>query len=150
MGTYLAKARRGQVRWRVIDADGWVLGRLAARAARVLTGRAFPDYTPNVEHRDGLIIVNAEKIRLTGKKLDEKVYRHFTGYPGGLKEASARQLMATKPERLLREAIEGMLPKTRLGDRMAKRLKVYAGPSHPHTAQTPEPLSLERSQNPTA
>ena len=119
------------------------MGRLAARAARVLTGRAFPDYTPNVEHRDGLIIVNAEKVRLTGRKLDQKMYRHFTGYPGGLREVTARKLMATRPERLLREAIEGMLPKNRLGDRMAKRLKVYAGSSHPHAAQGPEPLSLE-------
>jgi large subunit ribosomal protein L13 len=144
VGTYLAKARRGQVRWRLVDAEGWVLGRLAARAARVLTGRAFPDYTPNVEHRDGLIVVNAEKVRLTGRKLEEKVYRHFTGYPGGLREISARQLLAKSPERLLREAIEGMLPKSRLGDRMAKRLKVYAGSSHPHTAQKPEPLSLEQ------
>ena len=144
VGTYLAKARHGQVRWRLIDAEGWVLGRLAARAALVLTGRAFPDYTPNVEHRDGLVIINAEKVRLTGKKLDQKFYRHFTGYPGGLREISARALLMTRPERLLREAIEGMLPKNRLGDRIAKRLKVYAGPSHPHTAQTPEPLSLER------
>ena len=144
MGTYLAKARRGQIRWRLVDAEGWVLGRLAARAARVLTGRAFPDYTPNVEHRDGLIIVNAEKVRVTGRKLDEKLYRHFTGYPGGLKEVSARKLLATRPERLLREAIEGMLPKSRLGDHIARRLKVYAGPSHPHKAQSPEPLSLER------
>ena len=144
VGTYLAKARRGQVRWRLIDAEGWVLGRLAARAALVLTGRAFPDYTPNVEHRDGLVIVNAEKVRLTGKKLDQKMYRHFTGYPGGLREVSARTLLMARPERLLREAIEGMLPKNRLGDRIAKRLKVYAGSSHPHTAQNPEPLSLER------
>jgi large subunit ribosomal protein L13 len=143
VGTYLAKARRGQVRWRLIDAEGWVLGRLAARAALVLTGRAFPDYTPNVEHRDGLVIVNAEKVRLTGKKLDQKMYRHFTGYPGGLREVSARTLLMARPERLLREAIEGMLPKNRLGDRIAKRLKVYAGSSHPHTAQNPEPLSLE-------
>lgn len=144
MGTYLAKARRGQIRWRLINAEGWVLGRLAARTARVLTGRAFPDYTPGVEHRDGVIIVNAEKIRLTGRKLDAKIYRHFTGYPGGLREVTARKLLATRPENLLREAIEGMLPKNRLGDRMAKRLKVYAGLSHPHTAQNPEPLSLER------
>jgi large subunit ribosomal protein L13 len=143
VGTYLAKARQRQIRWRLINAEGWVLGRLAARAARVLTGRAFPDYTPNVEHRDGLIIVNAEKVRLTGRKLDQKMYRHYTGYPGGLREVTARKLMATRPERLLREAIEGMLPKNRLGDRMAKRLKVYAGSSHPHAAQGPEPLSLE-------
>ena len=144
MGTYFAKTRRGRVRWRLLDADGWVLGRLAARASLVLTGKAFPDYTPHVDHREGLIIINAEKIRLTGKKLDQKFYRHYTGYPGGLRETVARKLLETRPERLVREAIEGMLPKTRLGDRMAGRLKVYAGSRHPHAAQTPQPLSLER------
>jgi len=144
VGTYLAKARRGRVRWRLLDAEGWVLGRLAARASLVLTGKAFPDYTPHVDHREGLIVINAEKVRLTGKKLDEKLYRHYTGYPGGLKETSARRMLETRPERLIREAIEGMLPKTRLGERMAARLKVYAGPTHPHAAQDPEPLSFER------
>jgi large subunit ribosomal protein L13 len=142
MGTYLAKARRGKVRWHVLDAEGQVLGRLAARATRVLTGKAFPDYTPHVEHREGLIVINAEKVRLTGKKLDTKVYRHHTGYPGGLKEVSARTLRDTKPERLVWEAIVGMLPKTRLGDRMARRLKIYAGPSHPHEGQKPEPMPV--------
>lgn len=144
MGTYFAKTRRGRINWRLLDADGQVLGRFAARAALVLTGKAFPDYTPQAEHRDGLIIINAEKIRLTGKKLDDKMYRRFTGYPGGLRETSARKLLETKPERIIRAAIEGMLPKSRLGDRMAKRLKVYAGTAHPHAAQGPEPLSLER------
>ena len=144
MGTHFAKTRRGSIRWRLLDAEGWVLGRLAARAALVLTGKAFPDFTPHVEHRDGLIVINAEKVRLTGKKLDNKLYRHFSGYPGGLKEISARKLLETRPEGLIREAIEGMLPKSRLGDRMRKRLKVYTGSAHPHTAQRPEPLSLVR------
>ena len=144
VGTYLQRVHRGKVRWRVIDAEGRVLGRLAARVALVLTGKAFPDYTPNVEHRDGVIVVNAEKVRLTGKKLDDKIYRHYTGYPGGLRETSARKVLETHPERLVREAIEGMLPKTRLGERMAKRLKVYVGSTHPHAAQNPEPLSLGR------
>lgn len=144
MGTYLAKARRGRVRWRVVNAEGRVLGRLAARAARVLMGKTSPDFTPNVEQRDGIIIVNAEKVRLTGKKLDKKVYRRHSGYPGGLKEVSARQLLETKPEWIVRDAILGMLPKTRLGDRLACRLKVYVGPAHPHAAQQPEPLSLDR------
>jgi large subunit ribosomal protein L13 len=121
-----------------------VLGRLAAQAARVLTGKTNPDFTPHADHRDGVIVVNAEKVRLTGRKLDEKFYRHYTGYPGGLKEISARQVLATKPERLVRDAILGMLPKTRLGDRLARRLKVYTGPTHPHQAQSPEPLSLNR------
>lgn len=144
MGTYFAKARRGKIHWHVVDAEGWVLGRLAARAARVLTGKDSPDYTPHADHRSGLIIINAEKIRLTGKKLDQKLYRHTTGYPGGLKEITARQLSAAKPTALLREAIRGMLPKTRMGDRLAGRLKVYVGPTHPHAAQTPELLSLGR------
>ena len=142
MGTYLAKVRRGRVRWQVLDAEGVVLGKLAARAARVLTGKDCPDFTPHVDHRDGLIIVNAEKVRLTGRKLDDKIYRHHTGYPGGLKEIAARDYLAAKPEGLVREAIVGMLPKTRLGDRMSTRLKVYAGPTHPHSGQRPEALSL--------
>ena len=120
------------------------MGRLAARAARVLMGKTSPDFTPNVEQRDGIIIVNAEKVRLTGKKLDKKLYRHHSGYPGGLKEVSARLLLETKPEWIVRDAILGMLPKTRLGDRLARRLKVYVGSAHPHTAQQPESLSLDR------
>ena len=97
MGTYFAKVRRGEIRWRMVDAEGWVLGRLAARAARVLMGKDSPDYSPHQDHRSGLIIINAEKVRLTGKKLDDKVYRHTTGYPGGLKEITARQLFEKKP-----------------------------------------------------
>ncbi len=144
VGTYFAKARRGKVRWQLLDADGCVLGRLAARAARVLTGKYAPEYTPQVDHRDGVIVINAEKVSLTGKKLDRKIYRHHTGYPGGLKEISARQLLATRPERVVRDAILGMLPKTRLGDRIAGRLKVYAGSTHPHMAQKPESVSFDR------
>lgn len=144
MGTYLAKARRGKIHWQLLDAEGYVLGRLAARAARVLAGKNRPDFTPHVDPREGVIVVNAEKVRLTGRKLDQKFYRHHTGYPGGLKEISARQYLATKPHRLVRDAILGMLPKTRLGDRLARRLKVYAGSAHPHAAQRPEPLSLNQ------
>jgi large subunit ribosomal protein L13 len=141
VGTYFAKARRGKINWRVLDANGWVLGRLASQAAVVLMGKNSPDYTPHTDHRDGVIVVNAEKIRLTGKKLDDKMYRHFTGYPGGLKEISARRYLETRPDRLVRDASVGMLPKTRLGDRLAKRIKVYAGAAHPHQAQKPGPLS---------
>ena len=144
VGTYFAKARRGTIHWRIVDAEGWVLGRLAARAACVLTGKDSPDYTPHEDHRSGLIIINAGKIRLTGKKLDGKVYRHSTGYPGGLKEITARELFERRPESLIREAILGMLPKNRLHDRLARRLKVYAGGTHPHSAQSPQPLSLAR------
>jgi len=144
VGTYFAKARRGRIDWRIVDAEGWVLGRLAARAALVLMGKDSPDYTPHQDHRSGLIIINAEKIRLTAKKLDDKVYRHTTGYPGGLKEITARKLFEKRPEGLIREAILGMLPKNRLHARLARRLKVYAGSTHPHTAQSPELLSLAR------
>jgi large subunit ribosomal protein L13 len=144
VGSYLAKARRGQIDWRVVDAEGWVLGRLAARAARVLTAKDAPDYTPHVDHRRGLIVINAEKVRLTGKKLDEKVYRHTTGYPGGLREITARRLFETQPEKLIREAIYGMLPKNRWRDRLARRLKVYVGSTHPHAGQSPQVLSLAR------
>ena len=144
MGTYFAKAGRGKIHWRIVDAEGWVLGRLAARAARALTGKDSPDFTPHQDHRDGLIIINAEKIRLTGKKLDDKVYRHTTGYPGGLKEITARELFEKRPESLIREAILGMLPKNRQHSRLARRLKVYVGRTHPHTAQSPEPLSFAR------
>lgn len=144
MGTYFAKSRRGKIRWRLIDAEGWVLGRLAARASRVLTGKAAADFTPHADHRDGIIIINADKVRLTGRKLDQKVYRHYTGYPGGLREVPARKVFETKPELAVRDAILGMLPKTRMGDRLAGRLKVYAGPAHPHQAQNPESVSLGR------
>lgn len=144
MGTYFAKASRGQISWNVVDAEGWVLGRLAARAAQVLVGKDKPDYTPHVDHRSGLIIINAEKIRLTGNKLDEKIYRHNTGYPGGLREITARKLFAQQPERLIREAIYGMLPKNRWRDRLVKRLKVYVGSNHPHAGQSPHALSLAR------
>lgn len=144
MGTYFIRSRRTKIRWRLIDAEGWVLGRLAARASRVLTGKSSPDYTPHADHRDGIIIINAEKIRLTGRKLEQKVYRRYTGYPGGLREVSARKLMETKPQWIVRDAILGMLPKTRMGDRLATRLRVYAGSTHPHQAQNPESISLAR------
>ena len=141
MGTYFAKTRRGKINWRVLDAEGWVLGRLASQAAVVLMGKNSPDYTPHSDHRDGVIVINAEKIRLTGNKLDDKMYRHYTGYPGGLREITARRYMETQPGRLVRDAIVGMLPKTRMGDRLAKRIKVYVGTAHPHQAQKPGPLS---------
>ena len=142
MKTYLLKARHGKIHWHLVDAEGVVLGRLAARVARVLMGKDSPDWTPFADHREGIIVINAEKVRLTGRKLDQKLYRHYTGYPGGLREISARQLLADKPEELVREAVLGMLPKTRLGDRLRGRLKVYAGAIHTHQAQSPEPISL--------
>ena len=140
--TQFLKGGHGKVRWHLVDAEGVVLGRLAARVARVLTGKDFPDWTPHADHREGIIVINAEKIRLTGRKLDQKLYRHYTGYPGGLREISARQLLAKKPEELIREAVLGMLPKTRLGDELGRRLIVYAGANHSHQAQSPQPISL--------
>ena len=104
MKTYFLKARHGKIRWHLVDAEGVVLGRLAARTARVLMGKDSPDWTPFADHREGIIVINAEKVRLTGRKLDQKFYRHYTGYPGGLRETSARQLLASKPEKLVREA----------------------------------------------
>ncbi len=144
MGTFFAKARHGKIHWQVIDAEGWALGRLAARATRLLMGKDTPQWTPHADSRRGLIVINASKVRLTGRKLDDKVYRHYTGYPGGLREITARQYQTAYPERMVRDAIVGMLPKTRLGDRFARRLKIYAGPTHPHQGQTPETASLAR------
>jgi len=129
-------------KWHVVDADGRVLGRLATRVAKLLTGKEKPVYTPFMDSGDHVIIINAEKVRLTGKKLTDKLYRHHTGYPGGLREVSAGSLLAKNPEKLVREAVVGMLPKTKLGRAMAKKLKIYRGPQHPHAAQKPEVLAL--------
>jgi large subunit ribosomal protein L13 len=142
LDTHFQKKERGSIRWHVVDAEGVVLGRLAARTARILIGKNSPDWTPFSDHREGIIVINAEKIRLTGRKLQQKVYRHHTGYPGGLKEVSAQRLLDTRPEELVREAVVGMLPKSRLGSRLATRLRVYAGPRHPHQAQNPVPARL--------
>jgi len=128
--------------WHVIDAEGQILGRLAARVARLLTGKEKPIYTPFLDTGDHVIIVNAAKVKLTGKKLTEKMYRHHTGYPGGLRETAAGTLLSKNPGRLVREAVIGMLPKSKLGRAMRKKLKVYQGPQHPHQAQRPTPLAL--------
>ncbi len=142
MGTYFQRKKRGKVRWRVVDAEGQRLGRLAARAARMLMGKDWPDYTPHEDHREGLIIVNAGKVVLSGRKMESKVYRRHTGYPGGLKEIAAGKYLESRPQELVREAVRGMLPKTRLGDRVATRLRVYSGPVHSHSAQKPEEFRL--------
>lgn len=123
-------------RWIVMDADGKVLGRLATEVARHLTGKTKPIYTPFFDTGDFVVVVNAEKIALTGAKAETKVYRRHTGFPGGLREIEAPKLRATKPARLIEAAVKGMLPKTKLGRKMFKKLKVYAGPHHPHAAQT--------------
>ena len=137
MSTFMAKASNVERQWYVIDAENQVLGRLASQIAAMLRGKHKPTFTPHVDTGDYIIVVNAEKLVLTGKKLDQKMYRHHTGYAGGMKETSYRRLMATKPEFALKEAVRGMLPKGPLGYAMLKKLHVYAGPNHEHQAQKP-------------
>jgi len=123
--------------WHLIDAENVVLGKLASQAAMLLMGKHKPTYTPFLDTGDHVIVVNAAKVRLTGKKDDQKIYRRFTGYPGGLVEIGARKMRATRPARMVEEAIAGMLPKTKLGKQMYRKLRVYAGDKHPHSAQKP-------------
>lgn len=129
--------------WHVIDADGAVLGRVASQAAKILMGKHRPTYTPFLDTGDHVIIVNAEKVAMTGNKEGQKVYRTHSGYPGGLKETGAVKMRATRPARILELAISGMLPKTKLGKQMYRKLKVYAGPQHPHQAQKPAALGAQ-------
>jgi large subunit ribosomal protein L13 len=129
-------------KWYVADAEGKVLGRLASEVARVLRGKHKPTFTPNADIGDFVIVVNADKVRLTGRKMQEKLYRHHTGYIGGLKETTPEKVLRKHPERLVEWAVRGMLPKSRLGDRLFTKLKVYAGPDHPHQAQQPVPLAV--------
>jgi large subunit ribosomal protein L13 len=140
--TYVTKKESVQREWYVVDATGQTLGRLAARIARVLRGKHKPVYSPSVDAGDYVVVVNAEKIRVTGRKLDKKIYYRHSGYPGGLKEITLRDLLQKHPTRVIEHAVRGMLPKNRLGRRMFRKLKVYAGPDHPHAAQQPSPLEL--------
>ena len=140
--TFMANAQNVERKWYVVDADGMVLGRIATQVANILRGKTKPIYTPHVDTGDYVIIINADKAILTGKKLDQKVYYHHSGYAGGLKETKYRNLMADKPEFAVRHAIEGMLPKGPLGRQMARKLFVYAGAQHPHAAQQPEKYEL--------
>lgn len=132
-----------QRKWYLVDATGMTVGRLASRVAPLLMGKHKPTYTPFLDLGDHVIVINAANVVLTGQKGRQKVYRWHSGYPGGLKETTARQLMAKHPERVVELAIKGMLPKTRLGKKMARKLKVYAGPEHPHQAQQPEILTFD-------
>ncbi|GAB4280093.1 MAG: 50S ribosomal protein L13 [Coriobacteriia bacterium] len=145
MKTYHAKPGEVQRDWYVVDATGIPLGRLATRVATILRGKHKPQYTPHVDTGDYVVVINAEKVRLTGNKLQQKVYRRHSGHPGGLKEVSAEKLLAERPELVVEKAVKGMLPKNTLGRQMGKKLKVYAGPDHPHQAQDPRPLDLEAS-----
>jgi large subunit ribosomal protein L13 len=129
-------------RWILVDAQGKVLGRLATTVARHLTGKTKAIYTPFLDTGDFVVVVNAEKVALTGAKEHAKLYRHHTGYPGGLKTTSAAKVRASRPEKLVEDAVRGMLPKTKLGRKMFKKLKVYSGPTHPHAAQTPSAVSI--------
>lgn len=140
MKTYQAKKDEIKRSWFLIDADGKILGRLAADIASRLRGKNKPVYTPHVDTGDFIVVINAEKIGLTGKKLENKIYYHHTGYPGGIKGISAGKLMQLKPEDLLRFAVKGMLPKNTLGRAMLKKLKIYAGSEHPHDAQLPKEI----------
>ncbi len=141
MKTYQAKKEEVDHRWYLVNAEGKVLGRLAAALAKVLRGKHKPTYTPHVDTGDFVVVVNAGKVSLTGRKLKNKTYYRYTGYPGGLKEMTAEKLLTKKPTEMIRMAVKGMLPKNSLGRQMLRKLKVYAGPNHPHEAQ--KPVSLE-------
>jgi len=141
--TYMAKAADVQRKWYIVDAQDVVLGRLATRVASVLRGKHKPTYTPHVDSGDYVIVINADKAVLTGKKLDQKMYYHHSGYPGGLSQTPYRSLMEKKPEFAVKKAIVGMLPKGPLGRSMAKKLRVYAGAEHEYAAQKPETLELK-------
>ena len=142
LSTYMPKASDITRKWYVVDAEGMVFGRLASQVANILRGKNKPIYTPNMDTGDYVIIINADKVIMTGKKLDQKIYYHHSGYAGGLKETKYRKLLAEKPEFAIRRAVTGMLPKGPLGRQMAKKLKVYAGPDYVETAQKPEKLEL--------
>jgi large subunit ribosomal protein L13 len=142
MKTFTAKLETTNKEWYIVDASGKVLGRLASEIALRLRGKHKAIYTPHVDTGDFIVVVNAEKILLTGKKLTDKIYYSYSGYPGGLRETSAGKLLAEKPENLLKIAVQGMLPKNNLGRHMLKKLKVYAGNAHPHEAQCPHVLTV--------
>ena len=142
MATTIPSGKDISRKWYVIDAAGQTLGRLASNAASVLAGKRNPLYTPYIDMGDHVVIVNAEKINLTGLKSDQKVYRRYTGFPGGLREESLLKLLARRPEKIVEEAVKGMLPKSKMGRQMATKLKVYKGADHPHQAQQPAPLQV--------
>ncbi len=144
MSTEFSSKNEIERKWHVVDADDQVLGKVASKVAMLLMGKHKASWAPFLDMGDHVIIINAEKVKLTGRKEEQKQYRHFTGYPGGLVSKSAKRVRAEKPARMLEDAIFGMLPKTKLGKQMYRKLQVYAGPKHPHAAQQPEALSIER------
>ena len=142
MQTYMANPDKIERKWYVVDAEGCTLGRLASGVASVLRGKNKPQFTPHVDTGDYVIIVNADKVKVTGKKMDQKIYYHHSDYVGGMKETTLKEMMAKKPEKVLELAVKGMLPKGPLGRSMIKKLHVYAGPEHKHEAQKPETLTF--------
>lgn len=142
MTTYMAKPNEVEKKWYIVDAEDKTLGRLSSKIATVLRGKHKPEYTPHVDTGDFVIVINAEKVALTGKKWDEKMYYKHSQYPGGLKEMTYRELKKKKPEEIIRHAVDGMIPNNKLGKKMMKKLKIYAGPKHPHQAQQPEELEV--------
>ena len=139
----MARPLEVERKWYVIDAEGKTLGRLAAEIARILRGKNKPQYTPHVDVGDFVVVVNAEKVAVTGKKAEQKVYRRHSGYPGGMKETSYERMLERRPQEILRKAVYGMMPKTRLARQQMRKLKIYAGPEHPHAAQNPQKLEVE-------
>jgi large subunit ribosomal protein L13 len=144
MKTWNAKPGEVERRWYVVDANGQTLGRLATRIADTLRGKDKPQYTPHVDAGDFVVVVNADKIAVTGRKLDQKVYYRHSGYPGGLRQRTLREQLDRQPTEVLRKAVRGMLPRNRLARAQLTKLKIYAGPTHPHDAQAPQPLPLGR------
>jgi large subunit ribosomal protein L13 len=142
MKSYMARPLEVERKWYVVDAEGQTLGRLATEIATILRGKNKPQYTPHVDTGDFVVVVNAEKVAVTGKKAEQKVYRRHSGYPGGLKETSYEQLMERRPTEILRRAVKGMMPKNRLARQQLRKLKIYAGPEHPHAAQNPQPYEV--------
>ena len=142
MSTYVCKQAEADRRWVVVDAEGQTLGRLSTFVARMLMGKHRPQYTPFADTGDFVVVVNAEKVRLTGRKLEKKMYRWHTGYPGGLKEVAAGKVLRSRPTRVIEWSVKGMLPKGSLGRRLGMKLKVYAGAEHPHQAQKPEKVAV--------
>jgi large subunit ribosomal protein L13 len=138
--TFHPSAKDRPLRWYVVDAEGQNLGRLASRLARVLLGKDRPEYTPGFDAGNHIVVVNAERVTVTGKKLDEKLYQRHSGYPGGFRQVTLRTMLAKTPDRVLRAAVWGMIPHNRFGRALMGNLKIYAGPEHPHTAQNPDPL----------
>ena len=143
MKSYMARPLEVERKWYVVDAEGKHLGRLATEIVRVLRGKNKPQYTPHVDVGDFVVVVNADKVVVTGRKAEQRVYRRHSGYPGGMKETSYEQMLARKPTEILRKAVYGMMPKTRLARKQFKKLKIYAGPEHPHSAQDPQELEVK-------